>query len=136
MNLRDDLEQIPSSNQSPKAQNRPSKRIHFNMLHLRLSTSKWCTPLWSCLCNSGDRSPKSLIFHTSLNQPCREVDKGQLGFLDSNHTHPHTPFSYINTPISPFQRTRKISQNPRQNYKQISLKKSDRKSFLRIWLFS
>ena len=55
----------------------------------------------------------------SLSQPYGEVDKGQLGFLNSGHTKSHPPFCYIYTPISPFQRTQILIKNPSRNYSQI-----------------
>ena len=90
--------------------------------------SKWHTQGW-------DISHKSLDFHTSLKQPCREVSKGQLGFMSSSHANPHSPFSYIYTHISPFQKTENSQKNPSQNYRQIARESIGYINFLRAWLF-
>ena len=33
--------------------------------------------------------------YIQFNQPCKELDKGQLEFLNSGHAYPHPPFRYL-----------------------------------------
>ena len=51
-------------------------------------------------------------------------------------TNPHTRFFYINTLISPFQRTESIYKNHIRNYRQITQEIMVKKSFLKASLFS
>ena len=122
----------------PSWMHTPSQHASFKPPHLKVAyaISKRCTEPLKWRTQGWDISHKSLDFYTSLNQSCGEVDKGQLGFLNSGQNYPYPSFSYIYNPIPLFQKTKNSYKNPNRNYRKIALEPIGYISFLRFWLFS